>query len=241
MNHSLLVISYIASYYRKYKIWLRRTRHNKRNYEVIIAIDDSSSMSENNSGSVTIEALVTPFTGEAGVKICITTSTSAGLEQILPWIYYHKVIGVSNFFLFVEGKAATPVVSIVLKSFPVHLLQNVKLIHRTKELEEQQAKSSSLMTDIYHAARIRGYQSPKMSNTPHQILEDYHELVNANKLLAEFIIHHCDDTLNMDGTNKDTSSIAAPRVPMICTDSAKITRKRSKPDKHGHGNEKSAK
>ncbi|GJU71636.1 hypothetical protein Tco_1263041 [Tanacetum coccineum] len=154
MNHSLLVNFVIASYYRKYKIWLRRTRHNKRNYEVIIAIDDSSSMSENNSGSVTIEALVT---GK------LELSTSAGLEQILPWIYYHKVIGVSNFFLFVEGKAATPVVSKVLESIP-----NVKLIHRTKELEEQQAKSSSLMTDIYHAARIRGYQSPKMSNTPHQ-------------------------------------------------------------------------
>ncbi|XP_021975913.1 glycosyltransferase-like At2g41451 [Helianthus annuus] len=69
-------------------------------------------------------------------KICITSSTSAGLEQILPWIYYHKVIGVTNFFLFVEGKAASPLVSKVLESIP-----NVKLIHRTKELEEQQAKS----------------------------------------------------------------------------------------------------
>ncbi|KAK4270681.1 hypothetical protein QN277_019459 [Acacia crassicarpa] len=38
-------------------------------------------------------------------KICITTSTSAGLEQTLPWIFYHKVIGISTFFLFVEGKA----------------------------------------------------------------------------------------------------------------------------------------
>ncbi|KAJ0475768.1 putative glycosyltransferase-like KOBITO 1 [Helianthus annuus] len=40
-------------------------------------------------------------------KISITSSTSAGLEQLLPWIYYHKVIGVTNFFLFVEGKAAS--------------------------------------------------------------------------------------------------------------------------------------
>ncbi|XP_076958418.1 glycosyltransferase-like At2g41451 [Bidens hawaiensis] len=69
-------------------------------------------------------------------KICITSSTSAGLEQILPWIYYHKVIGVTNFFLFVEGNAASQPVSKVLESIP-----NVKLIHRTKELEEQQAKS----------------------------------------------------------------------------------------------------
>ncbi|XP_052171128.1 glycosyltransferase-like KOBITO 1 [Diospyros lotus] len=69
-------------------------------------------------------------------KICITTSTSAGLEQILPWMFYHKVIGVTTFFLFVEGKAASPSVSKVLESIP-----GVKVIYRTRELEEQQAKS----------------------------------------------------------------------------------------------------
>ncbi|XP_059458690.1 glycosyltransferase-like KOBITO 1 [Corylus avellana] len=69
-------------------------------------------------------------------KICITTSTSAGLDQILPWMFYHKVIGVSTFLLFVEGKAASPDVSKVLESIP-----GVKVIYRTKELEEQQAKS----------------------------------------------------------------------------------------------------
>nr|XP_043616414.1 midasin-like [Erigeron canadensis] len=53
------VIPYIASHYRKDKIWLRRTRPNKRNYQVVIAIDDSRSMSENNCGNVAIEALVT--------------------------------------------------------------------------------------------------------------------------------------------------------------------------------------
>lgn len=53
------------------------------------------------------------------IQICITTSTSESLEQILPWMFYHKVIGVSTFFLFVEGKAATPAVSKVLESIPV--------------------------------------------------------------------------------------------------------------------------
>ncbi|KAI4348647.1 hypothetical protein L6164_009346 [Bauhinia variegata] len=69
-------------------------------------------------------------------NICITTSTSAGLEQTLPWIFYHKVIGVSTFFLFVEGKAASPSVSRVLETIP-----GVKVIYRTRELEEKQAKS----------------------------------------------------------------------------------------------------
>uniref|UniRef100_A0A2K7IBP5 Glycosyltransferase family 92 protein n=1 Tax=Glycine max TaxID=3847 RepID=A0A2K7IBP5_SOYBN len=69
------------------------------------------------------------------VHICVTTSTLAGLEQILPWMLYHKVIGVTSFFLFVEGKAASPEVSNVLESIP-----GVKIIYRTKQLEEQQAK-----------------------------------------------------------------------------------------------------
>ncbi|GFP92430.1 glycosyltransferase-like kobito 1 [Phtheirospermum japonicum] len=76
------------------------------------------------------------FDADLKPKICITTSTSASLEQILPWMFYHKVIGVSTFFLFVEGKAASPAVSKVLESIP-----GVKVIYRTKELEEQQAKS----------------------------------------------------------------------------------------------------
>ncbi|CAO2831668.1 unnamed protein product [Amaranthus hypochondriacus] len=69
-------------------------------------------------------------------KICITSTTSASLDDVLPWIFYHKVVGVTNFFLFVEGKAANPNVSLVLQSIP-----GVKVIPRTRELEEQQAKS----------------------------------------------------------------------------------------------------
>ncbi|KAJ6425942.1 hypothetical protein OIU84_026506 [Salix udensis] len=76
------------------------------------------------------------FGSDLKPKICITTSTSAGLEQTLPWIFYHKVMGVSTFFLFVEGKAASPTVSKVLET-----IAGVKVIYRTRELEEQQAKS----------------------------------------------------------------------------------------------------
>lgn len=97
------VIPYIASHFRKDKIWLRRTKPNKRNYQVVVAVDDSRSMSESNCGKAAIEALITvcramsqleigqfavasfgrkgnvrllhdfdePFTGEAGVKVCL--------------------------------------------------------------------------------------------------------------------------------------------------------------------------
>lgn len=53
------VIPYIASHFRKDKIWLRRTRPNKRDYQLVIAVDDSRSMSEGQCGNVAIEALVT--------------------------------------------------------------------------------------------------------------------------------------------------------------------------------------
>ncbi|KAJ0792622.1 putative glycosyltransferase-like KOBITO 1 [Helianthus annuus] len=76
------------------------------------------------------------FWALSAVRISITTSTSAGLDQILPWMFYHKVLGVGTFFLFVEGKAVSPTVSKVLESIP-----GVRVIYRTKELEEQQANS----------------------------------------------------------------------------------------------------
>lgn len=53
------------------------------------------------------------------MQISIVSTTSASLEQILPWLFYHKVIGVTQFLLFVEGKAAKSHSSAVLESIPV--------------------------------------------------------------------------------------------------------------------------
>lgn len=46
------VIPYIASQFRKDKIWLRRTKPSKRNYQICLAVDDSSSMVDNHSKQV---------------------------------------------------------------------------------------------------------------------------------------------------------------------------------------------
>lgn len=51
------IISYIASHYRKDKIWLRRTKPNKRTYNICLAVDNSSSMSENNCRQMTYQSL----------------------------------------------------------------------------------------------------------------------------------------------------------------------------------------
>lgn len=51
------VIPYIASHFRKDRIWLRRTKPAKREYKIAIAIDDSSSMSDNRSKELAFESL----------------------------------------------------------------------------------------------------------------------------------------------------------------------------------------
>ena len=52
------VISFIASHYRNDKIWLRRTLPSKRDYKILVAIDDTMSMKENNLGFFSLEAMV---------------------------------------------------------------------------------------------------------------------------------------------------------------------------------------
>lgn len=51
------VIGYIASHFRKDKIWMRRTRPDKRQYQVLVAVDNSRSMAENGFGSFATEAV----------------------------------------------------------------------------------------------------------------------------------------------------------------------------------------
>lgn len=51
------IIPYIASEYTKDKIWLRRTRASEREYQVLLALDDSRSMAESRSVHLAFETL----------------------------------------------------------------------------------------------------------------------------------------------------------------------------------------
>ncbi|KAI0314077.1 hypothetical protein OF83DRAFT_1165344 [Amylostereum chailletii] len=51
------IIPYIASEYTKDKIWLRRTRPSQREYQVLVALDDSRSMSESHSVHLAYQTL----------------------------------------------------------------------------------------------------------------------------------------------------------------------------------------
>ena len=53
------VVEYIATEYRKDKIWLRRTKPNKRDYEILLAVDNSCSMGDNHCIQLAYETIAT--------------------------------------------------------------------------------------------------------------------------------------------------------------------------------------
>lgn len=52
------IIPYIASSYKRDKIWMRRSVPTKRRYQILLCVDDSKSMGESSSGRLAMESLV---------------------------------------------------------------------------------------------------------------------------------------------------------------------------------------
>lgn len=52
------IIPYIASSYKRDKIWMRRAVPTKRTYQILLCVDDSKSMGESRSGDLAMESLV---------------------------------------------------------------------------------------------------------------------------------------------------------------------------------------
>ena len=46
------IIPYIASNFQNDRIWLKRNKPNKRDYQILLAVDDSASMKENHCNQV---------------------------------------------------------------------------------------------------------------------------------------------------------------------------------------------
>lgn len=81
------IIPYIASNYRKDKIWLRRAEPTKRKYQIMLAIDDSLSMSYQNVGffaleSLTLMALAMSKLEVGQISIC---KIDSGLKLLHPF------------------------------------------------------------------------------------------------------------------------------------------------------------
>lgn len=81
------VISFIASNYRKDKIWLRRAEPTQKDYQIHLAIDDSLSMKEKNVGFFALEALTTLMIAldkiEVG-EICVSAIRN-GMHVVHPF------------------------------------------------------------------------------------------------------------------------------------------------------------
>ena len=79
------VVGYVASGFRKDKIWLRRTKPAKREYQVMVMIDNSSSMGE--AGPIALSALATLSTAltrlEVG-QLCVAAFAS-GVQMVHPF------------------------------------------------------------------------------------------------------------------------------------------------------------
>lgn len=63
------IIPYIASQFKKDKIWLRRTKPSKRQYQIMVALDDSKSMSESKCVKLAFDSL------------CLVSKTLTQLES----------------------------------------------------------------------------------------------------------------------------------------------------------------
>ena len=77
------VIGYIASGYRKDKIWLRRTKPAKRNYRVLLAVDNSESMRKSGAGEMALAAMATLAVGMSQLEIGELGVASFGEEMRL--------------------------------------------------------------------------------------------------------------------------------------------------------------
>ena len=86
------VIPYIASGFRKDKIWLRRTKPSKREYQVMLCIDDSESMQNTGAGNLACEASRRPggsrlsHTGLEGHESAIPGAQDDDASALKAWL-----------------------------------------------------------------------------------------------------------------------------------------------------------
>lgn len=80
------IIPFIASNYRKDRIWLRRTEPNERNYFIMLALDDTKSMHYGDVGAEAMKGLlaISLALQSLSIKTCIT-SIKDTLHMIKPF------------------------------------------------------------------------------------------------------------------------------------------------------------
>jgi len=124
------IIPYIASQFKKDKIWLRRTKPSKRQYQVMISVDDSKSMSESHSVQLAYEtlALISKAMSQLEVGDIAITSFGERIQLLHPFDQpFTDESGASVLRQFTFNQDKTYVKKLVETS--ISLLENAKNNH----------------------------------------------------------------------------------------------------------------
>ncbi|KDQ20857.1 hypothetical protein BOTBODRAFT_100466 [Botryobasidium botryosum FD-172 SS1] len=136
------IIPYIASDFTKDKIWLRRTKPSQREYQVLIALDDSKSMAESHSVHLAFEtlALVTKALSrlEAGDVAVARFGKTVDILHGFDGGPFTDVAGARAINTFHFNQSATDVLSLVETSLKV-----------LAEARERRSSSSGSAADLW--------------------------------------------------------------------------------------------
>ena len=132
------IIPYIASQFRKDKIWLRRTKPNKRQYQILLAIDDSKSMADNHAGQMACEALTLISRAMAQLEVGQLGVVSFGEKMKLLHPFekpFTDEIGAEVLSQFTFNQNQTQIVNFL--SDTIQLMENYKSYEVSSQNNEQ--------------------------------------------------------------------------------------------------------
>ncbi|KAH8085408.1 midasin [Cristinia sonorae] len=136
------IIPYIASEYTKDKIWLRRTRPSQREYQVLLALDDSRSMAESHSVHLAYQTLA--LVSKALSRLEVGDIAIAKFGEAVEVLHgfdkgpFTDQAGTAVLDAFKFDQKATQVLSLVDTS--LHLLEQAR---------EQRSSKSSSAADLW--------------------------------------------------------------------------------------------
>lgn len=133
------IIPYIASQFKKDKIWLRRTKPSKRQYQVMISVDDSRSMSESRSVQLAYETLSLISKALSHLEVGDISITSFGERVSLLHPFdqpFTADAGASVLQQFTFGQQKTHVKNLIQST--LSLFENAKSSSSTQELWQLQ-------------------------------------------------------------------------------------------------------
>lgn len=149
------IIPYIASQFRKDKIWLRRTKPAQRDYKISIAIDDSKSMCHNNSKELTLQAI-------ALIYQALNLLESGQLNIISFGVSPHMLLNFSEQFN--GAKLATSLNFSQDKTNVAELLNFVRIINSDEKLSSENGYFENLLLILSDGQNIFGEGKTKVQN-----------------------------------------------------------------------------